>query len=88
MRQVKGGAAFRGDYLGKTVRWYYSNNSYDAIQYTSNGNKVADSLGAMPVMDLPDEFPSDINYQYYLDKCKDTLYDIGYYKRPEQVRFF
>lgn len=88
VRQVKGGAAFRGDYLGKTVRWYYSKNSYDAIQYTSNGNKVADSLGAMPVMDLPDEFPSDINYQYYLDKCKDTLYDVGYYKRPEQISFF
>lgn len=88
VRQVKGGAAFRGDYLGKTVRWYYSKDSFDTIQYTSNGNKVPDSQGALPVMDMPDEFPNDINYNYYIDKCKNILYDIGYYKRPEQVRFF
>lgn len=88
VRNVKGGAAFRGEYLGKVVRWYYAKNSYDYIQYVSSGNKVANTDGCMPCMDLPDEFPNDVNYNYYIDKCKNILYDVGYYKRPEQVRFF
>lgn len=88
VRQVKGGAAFQGDYLGKTVRWYYAKNTYDVIQYVMNGHKVPDSEGAKPCMDLPDDFPSDINYQKYIDKCKDILYDIGYLQRPKQLEFF
>lgn len=88
VRQVKGGAAYCGDYLGKTIRWYYSKNSFDTIQYVMNGHKVPDSDGAKPVMDLPDTFPDDIDYQKYLDKCEQILYDIGYKRKPEQIKFF
>lgn len=32
IRNVKGGGTFRGKYLGKTVRWYYSASSTDCIR--------------------------------------------------------
>lgn len=88
VRNVKGGAAFRGEYLGKVVRWYYSNKSYDCIQYISSGNKVAETDNCIPCMDLPAEIPSDLNYQWYIDKCIDILTDVGYYKKVKQVNFF
>lgn len=88
VRNVKGGAAFRNEYLGKVVRWYYSNKSYDYIQYVTSGNKVADSDNCMPCMDLPQQIPEDLNYDFYIDKCREILIDIGYYQRPKQVSFF
>lgn len=88
VRNVKGGAAFRGEYLGNVVRWYYSNKSYDCIQYITSGNKVAETDNCMPCMDLPDSIPSDLNYQWYIDKCVDILHDIGYYQRAKQINFF
>jgi hypothetical protein len=52
VRTVRGGAAKDGEYLGKAVRWYYSTDTNTAIHYISNGNKVAKTDGAMPMMDL------------------------------------
>jgi hypothetical protein len=88
VRQVKGGAHYKGDYLGKTCRWYYAKNEYGTINYVLTGNKVPKTDGAKPIMDLPDQFPNDINYQRYIDECKEILYDIGYLNRPKQVEFF
>lgn len=88
VRNVKGGAHKSGDYLGKVIRWYYAKNEYGCINYVLTGNKVADTDGAKPCMDLPDEFPSDIDYNWYIDNCKSILYDIGYLQRPKQVEFF
>jgi len=78
IRQVKGGAEKDGRYLGKAVRWYYSRKTDTPILYTSNGNKVARSDGAMPLMDLPDTFPSDIDYDWYIAEAESILKDIGY----------
>lgn len=51
-------------YLGKTVRWYYgTKNGY--IRDSGSGNKVAGSSYAVPVMELPNELPSDIDYSHY-----------------------
>jgi len=72
VRQVKGGGVWRDDELGKVVRWYYSTKG-EAITYVSNGNKVATSDGAMPVMTLPDNFPDDIDYDLYIDKANKML---------------
>lgn len=65
MRGVKGGGSWRGEPLGKVCRWFYSTDG-DPILYISNGNKVAGSDGAKPMMDLG-EFPDDIDYQWYFD---------------------
>jgi hypothetical protein len=70
----------RPEYLGKVVRWYYGTNSPGPIVYASNGNTVGLSYGANPCMDLPDEFPTDINYDWYIMKADNMLRDVGYYK--------
>lgn len=89
VRNVKGGAHKDGEYLGKVVRWAYYKGIHGTINYVSSGNKVAETDGAWPLQDLPDNFPEDqINYQKYIDLTKEILYDIGYYKRAKQISFF
>ena len=68
VRNVKGGAYFKKDYLGRVVRWYYAKGSSDTINYRTNDNQVAKTFGAKPLMTLPNEFPSDINYQFYIQE--------------------
>ena len=77
VRRVTGGATFRGEYLGKVVRFYYSTESDDPILGYVKGNKVAKSDGAMPMMELPDLMPYDINYNYYRDAAISMLGDLG-----------
>jgi hypothetical protein len=69
----------RPEYLGKVVRWYYGTNAAGAIVYASNGNTVSLSYGAKPCMNLPDEFPDDIDYDWYIRKSDNMLHDLGYY---------
>lgn len=75
-KSVKGGGQWRGQYLGKTVRWYLSTQG-EPIHYISNGNKVAGSAGAVPVQTLPDAFPDDVDYQSYIDHANKLLSGAG-----------
>lgn len=68
----------RPDYLGKCIRWYYGTNSPGPIIYNTNGNQVSLSYGAQPCMVLPDEFPEDVDYEWYERKCADILKDVGW----------
>lgn len=68
------------EYLGKVVRWYYSTQAPGPIVYASNGNTVSLSYGARPCMTLPDEFPDDIDYAWYVGKAEAMLKDIGFYQ--------
>lgn len=77
VRQVKGGAVHGGEYLGKAVRWYYSIAGSGPIEYRMNGNAVARSEGAIPLMELPDTVPEDIDYAWYIDEAKSILEEIG-----------
>lgn len=88
IRNVKGGAHKDGRYLGKVIRWAYFKNEIGTINYVTTNNKVANTDNASPLMDLPEVFPTNINYQWYIDKANEILYDIGYYQRPKQVSFF
>jgi hypothetical protein len=89
VRQAKApGAHWKGEYLGRVLRWAYMKGETDCIRTVAHNSKVADSEGARPYMDLPDEFPSDINYEWYFNRTKDILYDIGYLVKPKQVEFF
>jgi DNA polymerase elongation subunit (family B) len=86
-RNVRGVGEYQGFYLGKVVRFYISKTP-GSINYISTGNKVADSEGAKPLMDLPSEFPNDINYKWYIEKAVAILYKIGYLKTEKQQKFF
>jgi hypothetical protein len=75
IRQVNGGAlASDGTYLGRIVRWYYSTNEKGFISSKKNGNKVAASDNGKPIMTLTKEFPDDVNYDWYINKCKKLFY--------------
>jgi hypothetical protein len=77
IRRVKGGAEKDGKRLGKAVRWYRGVGEDGHITCSENGNKVADSDGAIVCMDLPDEFPLDVDYAAYIREAYATLEDLG-----------
>jgi DNA polymerase elongation subunit (family B) len=77
VRSVTGGAVKGDTYLGKAVRWYYALGETGAIQYKKNGNKVAMTDGAKPLMLLPSTKPADIDYQWYIAKAYSILSDLG-----------
>ena len=81
VKKVKGGGFKGTEYLGKVVRWYYANGVKDGIYYIGSGNKVGESEGAKPLMDLPTILPDDVNYDFYIQKCHTILGDIGYYDK-------
>lgn len=77
IRNVKGGALKDGAYLGKVVRWYYSFAACGPIQYKVNGYTVPRSDGALPLMQLPDSVPGDIDLNWYIDEAKSILNEVG-----------
>lgn len=89
VRGAKGGGAWvhadtgHREHLGRAVRWYYSKDNRDYIVDSASGNKVAGSDGARPVMELPDDLPSDIDYHYYVTVAERMLEDIGYGRENE-----
>lgn len=78
-RTVKSGGVYKGEYLGKMVRWYYSTEG-DKITYSNNGNlvpKTAEGNGVKPMMDLTDYIPEDMDYDWYFDEAVSKLKDLG-----------
>ncbi|MBB5986015.1 hypothetical protein [Sphingobium lignivorans] len=90
---VKGGGTWRGEYLGKVVRYYWSTDG-DGIFYkeanesTGNHKQVSNTDGAKPLMNLPADgaLPDDIDYDRYVHEAREKLMNIGFDKRPEKVR--
>jgi hypothetical protein len=82
------GQAYKGsceaisfEYLGKTVRWYYSTTARDTdIVYAKNGNRVPRSLGAHPLMDMETELRKDIDYDWYVEEARSRLRELSFYK--------
>lgn len=69
-------------YLGKVIRWYYAVGVTGALHYkTLNAkggrNKVPSSDGAKPLMNLPDELPTDVDYGWYIRETNSMLVDLG-----------
>lgn len=79
IRRVDGGGVWRGQYLGKAVRFYYSTTvgQSEHIAYAKNKNKVPRSDGARPAMTLPDQFPDDVNHDRYIAMACEALKDMG-----------
>jgi hypothetical protein len=89
VRQAKAPGAHKdGEYLGKVVRWAYIKGEMGSINTVALNNKIADSEGAVPFMDLPTDIPFNLNYDWYIAKAVAILYDIAYYERPKQQRLF
>ncbi len=87
VKNVTGGGYFKklnkeGVYLGKVVRWYYSNKDFGEIRTVNKNSLVGGASDCKPLMDLPNELPDDINYQKYIDDSVDLLYSIGVLKKP------
>jgi uncharacterized protein with FMN-binding domain len=77
IRTVKGGGVKDGVYLGKAVRWYYAAGEFGSIKYATNGNQVATTQGARPLMELPDALPPDVDYNHYIKVAHGMLDDFG-----------
>lgn len=90
--KVDGGALWRGQYLGKVVRYIWTReNGAEIIRKkgyweTGTQGKVPKTDGCRPLMELPDEFPDDIDYDRYIAEAEQILVDIGYSEPPKVVK--
>lgn len=89
IRRVNGGAIRNGITLGKVIRWYIRKHDFGAIYYKNENaagstNKVADTDGGYPLMELPDELPNDIDYSWYIKRANQILHDVGFYKSEDR----
>lgn len=86
--KVTKGATWRGKYLGKTIRYYWSTDG-EAVyedkpnEGTGNYKKVPKTDGARELMRLPDDFPDDIDYERYVEEADRILHELGFYGAPE-----
>lgn len=78
VQNVSGGAHKDGEYVGKVARWYYAKGEYGTINRIKDGSMVPETEGARPLMDLPLEFPDDINVDWYVRRTVRILEDVGY----------
>ena len=74
-RNVSGGAVYKGEVLGKVVRFYHS-TATDCIKY-KNGNKVAKSDNCTPLMTLCEGLPDDLDVNWYIDEAYKKLKKLG-----------
>ena len=79
LRKVTGGAVWRDEPLGKAVRFYYSTDvgPDETIEYAKNSNKVPQSDGAKPCLDLPDRFPDDVDFERYVGMARMVFGQLG-----------
>jgi len=90
---VKGGGTWRGDYLGKVVRYYWSQDGEEILYKTAdprtgNFKKVSKTDGCRPLMELPEDnvIPANLDRERYIEAAKEVLMDIGAENRPPPVR--
>jgi len=75
-RNCTGGATWRGEVIGKTLRWVWTTDG-DPFLSVKKGAKVANSTGAYPVMTLPDTLPDTLDYDKYIAAAKELLALVG-----------
>ena len=81
VRKVSGGAMWRDEEIGKAIRFYHSADvpKDECIVYAKNQNKVPNSDGCRPLMQLPNTFPDDVDYDYYIEQAEELLHEVGYH---------
>ena len=82
-RTVSKGGMYKGEYLGKVVRFYFAEGGEPIFYKNIHGNmaKVATTDGCKPIMDLPDTIPADLDYHKYLELADKHLEALGYGKQ-------
>lgn len=78
VKNVTGGAHKDGEYVGKVARWYYAKGEHGTINKIKNAHMVPETEGAKPCMDLPTEFPDDVNYEWYVRRTIRILEELGF----------
>lgn len=63
--------------FGRVARWYMSVLPQPPIAYVDSGNRVAKTDGGKLCMNLPDNLPKDLDYQWYINESYNILKDIG-----------
>jgi len=89
-QQVRGewAVSWQGEELGKMLRFYKSTSENAGpiirtpLGATGNLGMVTESDSCTPVADLPGEFPTDIDYTWYLNKGQEWLDKITKPKTP------
>jgi hypothetical protein len=81
-------ATWNGQALGKVLRFYKSNRADAApiIKRPGAGDKgkegiVSQSESCVPVEDLPPQFPTDLNYAWYISEARGLIEQISTPKR-------
>jgi hypothetical protein len=77
VRRVNGGALLGERFVGKVVRWYMGSED-EPLRYRTNGNKVPLSDGAIPLMEITDEFPSDLYHWRYVKEAAEICREVGF----------
>ena len=77
LKKASGGCNKDGVDLGGTVRWYRSTSTNTPILNNKSGNIVAGSTNGMPCLDIPDDLPTDIDYDYYIDETYRLMAFVG-----------
>ena len=77
VRRVNNGAIKDGVLLGRAIRWYYAIGIEGAIHDKINNYTVPRTEGAKPILDLPEQFPSDVNFDWYIQEANSILQAIG-----------
>jgi hypothetical protein len=86
VRRANGGCKWGDQYLGRVARWYRVVGGSTHIEYVTNGNKVGGSDGSMPLMELTGEFPTDIDYGFYLQEATDLLRELGAVQKLDVIK--
>jgi hypothetical protein len=78
------GATWRGKYLGKVIRYYWSTDGAEILEANPNPKtghfkKVPKTEGAAELMTLPDQLPNDIDYDRYVAEAETILKELGFY---------
>lgn len=76
LRKVTGGAIYRDDEVGSTVRWYLSTQG-SPILYRKNANRVPQADHARLINELPPHFPNDVDLDAYSNKAYELVRNIS-----------
>lgn len=74
--KVNGGALWRGQRLGRTVRWYWSTEG-EQITYIDGPRRVARTEGARPLVELTSTLPPDLDHARYVAEARKIAADLG-----------
>lgn len=74
--KVAGGAQWRGQPLGRAVRYIWSTNG-SPVMYADGSKRVSKTEGARPLQELTDELPPDLDIVRYCEEAARMAADLG-----------